>query len=473
MNQLLLILYFSINLWAIYSVIMYGSRATKSLSWVFTIMVFPFAGALLYYLFGVNRRKFKFFRLKRSQKENLYQLENGNDAHTEFGNNFTSKKAKKLSELFLNTTYLNAFKGNRVEILNTGKETFDAIFKAIGKAEKFIHIQYYIFEKGKLQDRFYDLLKSKVEAGVEVRMIYDSFGTFSFSGKLKKRFRSIGVKVYPVMPLRFGNFLFTLNYRNHRKIIVVDGIIGFTGGINVSDKYIKPVSDLGIWKDLHVSLEGPVVNSLHRVFIKDYHFASKKKLLLDSKYLPTPKIMGNSAVQIVTGGPDSNQPAIMQQYIAMISLAEKNIFIANPYFIPGSAVLQALIIASLSGVEVNLLVPRKGDSILATYSMFSNFEEFLSVGINIYVREGFAHSKVIIIDDEIASVGSGNFDHRSFEHNFETNAVIYDNAVTNKILNEFNLECSKAEKLSYEVFKNRTKTQKFIEGLAKFFSPLL
>ncbi|WP_372752541.1 cardiolipin synthase [Mariniflexile sp.] len=473
MNKVLIILYFAINLWAIYSVIMYGSRATKSLSWVFTIMVFPFAGALLYYLFGVNRRKFKFFRLKRSQKENLYNVEVEQELRDRFESKFTSEKSKKLSKLILNTTYLYASEGNNVKILNNGDEAFGAIFKAIENAKKFIHVQYYIFENGDLQDRFYELFKTKIKEGVVIRMIYDSFGSFSFSGKLKKRFRSIGVKTYPVMPLRFGNLLFTLNYRNHRKIIIVDGTIGFTGGFNISDKYIKPISTLGVWKDLHVKLEGPVVNSLHRVFIKDYHFSSKKRMLLEPKYLPKPKKVGYSSVQIVTSGPDSNQPAIMQQYIAMISLAENNIFIANPYFIPGSAVLQALVIAAQSGIEVNLLVPKRGDSVLATYSMFSNFEEFLSVGINVFVRDCFSHSKVIIIDNEIASVGSGNFDQRSFEHNFETNAVIYDKTITKEILDEFNKECDNAVKLNYDAFKNRSKSQKFIEGLAKFFSPLL
>ncbi|MCL4153044.1 UNVERIFIED_CONTAM: hypothetical protein GTU68_063442 [Idotea baltica] len=436
-------------------------------------MVFPFAGPLVYYLFGVNRRKFKFFRLKRSQKQNLYKTENEKALRNEFEYEFELQQPKKLSKLILNATYLYPSEGNKVEILNNGKEAFNAIFRAIEKAENFIHIQYYIFEKGELQDRFYELFKTKVKEGVEIRMIYDSFGSSTFSGKLKKRFRDIGVKAYPMMPIRFGNLLFTLNYRNHRKIIVIDGRYGFTGGINVSDRYIKPISDLGVWKDLHLQLEGPVVNSLQRIFLKDYHFASKKELLLDTKYLPVPKKAGNSIVQIVTSGPDSNQPAIMQQYIAMISLAENQIFIANPYFIPGSSVLQALIIAAQSGVEVNLLVPKKGDSNLATYSMFSNFEEFLSVGINIYLRDCFSHSKVIIIDGKIASAGSGNFDNRSFEHNFETNAVIYDENITSKILKEFKSECLDANKLSFEVFENRPKSQKFLEGLAKFFSPLL
>ncbi|MDB4293435.1 cardiolipin synthase [Maribacter sp.] len=465
--------YLAIGLWGFFSVIMHGSRPTKSLAWVLTIFILPFGGALLYYLFGVNRRKFKFFRLKRSQKRKLYDIENVEEVSKEVNANFKTRQSEKLAELIKNNSYLHPSNGNAVQVLNDGKETFEAIFEAISKAKHFIHVQYYIFEKGELQDRFYELFKSKIKEGLEVRMIYDSFGSVSFRGKLKKRFRDIGVKTYPMMPLRFGSLLYTLNYRNHRKIIVVDGKVGFTGGVNVSDKYMKPISDLGVWQDLHVRLKGPVVNSLHRIFIKDYHFASRKELLLTPKYLPEHEPIGNCIAQIAASGPDSNQPAIMQQYIAMIGLAEESIFIANPYFIPDTAVIQALKIAAQSGVEVNVLVPRKGDSLLATYSMFSNFEGFLAVGVNIFTRSDFAHSKVILIDGKIASVGSGNFDHRSFEHNFETNAVIYDEQIAQQIQTEFKRECKEVDKLSFEKFKSRPRTQKFLEGLAKFFSPLL
>ncbi len=473
MQTIVIILYIGITLWSIFSIIMHGSRPTKSLSWVLTVTVLPFAGAILYYLFGVNRRKFKFFRLKRSQERKLYDVENVEVVNENVQVDFSSTQAKKLAELIKNNSYLHPTTGNDIQILHTGEETFDAIFDAISEAKQFIHVQYYIFEEGDLQDKFYELFKTKIKEGVEVRMIYDSFGSSSFRGKLKKRFRDIGVKTYPMMALRFGSLLYTLNYRNHRKIIVVDGKVGFTGGFNVSDKYIRPKSDLGVWQDLHVRLEGPVVNSLHRIFLKDFHFASKKELLLTPKYLPEPKNAGNSTAQIAASGPDSNQPAIMQQYIAMINLAEDQVFIANPYFIPGNAVVQALKIAAQSGVQIHILVPRKGDSLLATYSMFSNFEGFLEVGINIYTRNDFSHSKVIVIDDNIASVGSGNFDYRSFEHNFETNAVIYDKGIAEQIVKEFETECNEAEKLSYEKFKSRSRKQKFFEGLAKFFSPLL
>lgn len=473
MKSILFGFYLAITLWSIFSIVMHGTRPSKSLGWVFAVAVFPFAGALIYYLFGMNRRKFKFYNLKKSKERKLYDESRLQKDEDDAIIAFTSKKAKKLSTLIKNNSSIRARSGNQVQVLHTGKETFDIIFTAIKAAKKFIHIQYYIFEKGELQDKFYKLFKKKIAEGVEIRMIYDSFGSSSFRGKLKKRFRDIGVKAYPMMPLRLNSFMYTLNYRNHRKIIVIDGNVGFTGGVNISDKYIKPVSDLGIWEDLHLSLKGPVVNSLHLIFCKDYYFASKEELLSNPEYWTESNEKGEHTVQIVTSGPDSDQPAIMQQYIAMIHQAEKKVCIANPYFVPGIAVLQALKIAVQSGIEINLVVPKKSDSLLAKYSMFSNFEEFLKLGINIYLRKDFSHSKVIIIDDEIASVGSGNFDHRSFEHNFETNALIYDKKIAKEIAIEFYKEISNASKLSYEEFKRRSFGEKFIEGIAKFFSPLL
>jgi len=452
---------------------MHGSRPSKSLGWVFTVMVFPFAGSLIYYLFGMNRRKFKFYELKKNKERKLYDETHFENITNNVAAEFNSEKHKKLAILIQNSSCFQTKMGNEVKVLHSGKETFDAIFSSILNAKKFIHVQYYIFEKGELQDRFYELFKQKIKVGVEVRMIYDSFGSSSFRGKLKKRFRDIGVKAYPMMPLRLGSFMYTLNYRNHRKIIIIDGNVAFTGGVNVSDKYIKSTSELGIWQDLHLSLKGAAVASLHRIFCKDYFFASNEELLLNDKYSAKTGIRGDHLVQIVSSGPDSGQPGIMQQYIAMIHLAERKICIANPYFVPGVAVLQALKIAALSGVEVNLVVPKKSDSFLARYSMFSNFEEFLSIGINIYLRKDFSHSKVIVIDDEIASVGSGNFDYRSFEHNFETNVVIYDTTIAKEITRAFDAEMVDAHKLSFEEFQKRSFMHKFIEGIAKFFSPLL
>jgi len=473
MNTLLWILYLGITLWSVVSIILHGSRPTKSLSWLLAVLALPFAGPVIYYLFGVNRRKFRFFRLRETEKRKSFD-EQYRDLHDlEHKVDFDNVKKSKLAKLVENSTLLAPYTGNEVTILNGGEETFDSIFEALEKAEKFIHLQYYIFSKGELTERFYNLFKEKISEGVEIRLIYDSFGSYSFRGKFKKKFLELGVKVFPMMPIRFGNLLFTLNYRNHRKIIIIDGKVGFTGGVNVTDKYIEPISDLGIWEDIHVKLAGPVVNSLHRIFVKDYHFASNEDLLLTKSYFPKIGSQGSRIVQIAAAGPDSTQPAIMQQYIAMINSAEKYVCIANPYFIPGRAVIQALTVAALSGVEIRLLVPKVSDSKMAKLSMFSRFEQLLEVGVKIYLRPNFSHSKMMIIDGEIASIGSGNFDYRSFEHNFETNALLYDTDLTQKIQEEFEKICDNCSCLDYETFKNRPIWERLLEGVAKFFSPLL
>jgi len=473
MNTFWWILYAVLTLWCIVSIILHGSRPTKSLSWLLAILLLPFAGPILYYLFGVNRRKFKFFRLEQTENRKLFDEKYKDLSEQANRTELEQVKVAKLAKLIESSTFLTPYDGNKVTVLNGGAETFESIFEALQGAQKFIHLQYYIFSEGELTERFFELFRKKVAEGVEIRLIYDSFGSYSFRGKFKKKFQEIGVQVYPMMPIRFGNLLFTLNYRNHRKIVVMDGHVGFTGGVNVSDKYIKPISELGIWEDLHVKIEGPAVNSLHRIFMKDYHFASDEDLLMSKTYFPDVEPQGSQIVQIAAAGPDSKQPAIMQQYIAMINSAEKSICIANPYFIPGTSVLQALKIAALSGIEVELLVPEKSDSRMAKFSMFSRFEQLLEVGVKIYLRSDFSHSKMIIIDREISSVGSGNFDYRSFEHNFETNALLYDRELTEPINAEFNRICSNCTSLDYEIFKNRPLWQRFMEGLAKFFSPLL
>ncbi|MFS4469776.1 cardiolipin synthase [Maribacter sp. 2210JD10-5] len=474
MTTYTLIAYLLVTIWSIVNIIFNGSRPTKMISWVFAVVSLPFAGPLLYYFFGVNRKKFKLFKLRQTEKRKLYsesykELKNGNYAIHEF----RGVNKNQLANLIRNNSYFPPYEGNKITLLNDGKTAFEAIFKAIENAKESIHLEYYIMERGVILDRFYELFQKKAGEGVEIRMIYDSFGSHNMRGKTVKRFKDLGVKTFSTLPLRFGNLLFTLNYRNHRKIIVIDGKVGFTGGVNVSDKYIKPVSELGIWGDMHLKIEGPAVNSLQRVFVKDYHFASDEELMLDEKYFPRIESCGDNIAQIISSGPDSKYPAIMQQYLAMIHNAEKSICIANPYFIPGTPILEALRVAALSGIEVNLLTPEKSDSRLAKYSMFSRFEDLLEAGVNIFLRPDFSHSKVIIIDGEIVSVGSGNFDYRSFEHNFETNALIYDKDIASHVKDLFDKHCKKEIQLEYVAFKNRSPITKFIEGLAKFFSPLL
>ncbi len=474
MISILIILYIITSGLAFLGVIFYGARPSRSLSWLFTIIFMPFIGVIFYLLFGINRRKIKFFKLKQTYKRRLYDSQHHKSNNHRPFEKFVSNKKDKLATLLSNNNKYLPYDGNHVEVLQDGTSTFSSIFKAIKNAKNFIHIQYYILEEGELMDELFSLFKEKIEQGVEIRMMYDAIGSFDWKRKSIKRFKSIGITICTSMPMRFGSFIFSFNYRNHRKIVIIDGVIGFTGGFNLTDKYIKSISKMGIWEDTHLKIEGPSVESLHKVFIKDYYFASKEDILLDSKYLPKQEIHGDSIVQIVASGPDSDYAAIMQQYIMLINLAHDFICIANPYFIPSSQVLTALKIAALSGVRVQILLPEQSDSVTARYSMRSYFEEIMQAGVQIYLKkDNFLHSKLVFIDGEILSVGSGNFDNRSFDHNFETNALIYDSNLAREVHQVFTDDCEASVRLEFDQFIKRPVQDKFFERIARFLSPLL
>lgn len=473
MNTSLTIAHIVISLWAVGAIVYHGRRPSRSISWVITIIVLPFLGAILYYLFGMNRRKFKFFNSKEFERRRNYHYDGATkkeDAIPDFGED---TRKKRLSRLVSACSETRPSSGNKITVLQDGGETFNTLFEAMEEAKESIHVQYYILERGALLDKMLDLFQRKIAEGVVVRIIYDSFGSYRLRGRPKKKFRDIGVKIHPIMPIRLTNLLFSLNFRNHRKIVVIDNKVAFTGGVNVSDKYIKHGDVLGKWKDAHLKMEGPIVNDIHLVFLKDYFFASKKEDFNAKEHISDQPRVGQVDAQVVAGGPDSMLPTIMFQYIGMINQAEKSICIANPYFLPGEAFMQTLKIVALEGVEISLLLPKKSDSIAAKFAMLSQFEELLEVGVKIYLRKDFSHSKILIVDDDLVSIGSGNFDIRSFELNYEANVLLYDTQISTELKDEFLRICQNSEPVTLERFRNRSVWQKFLEGVFKFFKPLL
>ncbi len=473
MKTFLTILYIGTSVWAIGAIIYHGRRPSRSISWALAIIILPFLGAILYYLFGMNRRKFKFYNTKEFEKRNKFAQPKISEQEKFLAHFDDDIRKERLNRLIGASSSTTAKSSNKVSVLQDGGETFNVLFKAMEEAQKFIHVQYYILERGNLLDSMLELFERKIKEGVEVRIIYDSLGSYKLRGRPRKQFQDIGVKIYPIMPIRIRNLLFSLNFRNHRKIVVIDNAVAFTGGVNVSDKYIKRENGLGKWKDVHLKLEGPIVNDLHLVFLKDYFFASNKADFNISNYIAAQQAVGNVDAQVVAGGPDSKHPTIMQQYIGMMNQAKRSICIANPYFVPGEAFLQSLKIIALEGVEITLLVPKKSDSQAAKFAMFSHFEELLKVGVNIYLRDDFSHSKIIIVDDDLVSIGSGNFDIRSFELNYETNILLYNIEINREMTEEFKKICEKANLVTLDRFQNRTIGQKFLEGLFKFLKPLI
>ena len=470
---LAIILYIVSALWGIYNVLLYGTRPSRSIGWLLVIIGFPFIGIVIFIIFGINRKEYKFYKLNFNAKRKLYDLNHKSDVIENFTHQFDSSKFNEIGKLLRKSSGFPVVKNNKIKLLNDGEATFEELFETFSKAEKFIHIQYYIIENGELLDKLIELFTKKIKSGVEIRILYDALGSYKWKNKSVNNLIRLGAKVYPILPLKINTILSTLNYRNHRKIAIVDGVIAFTGGVNISDKYIKSKSELGKWDDTHLRIEGPIVDHIHRVFTKDYYFASGKELL-DNKYLPVQEEKGNTIAQVIVGGPDLNYHSILHQYSMMIHQAQKSILIENPYFIPNRTLMEAMKMAVLRGVSVTLMVPKNNDSTIAKYSMHSNFETLLETGVEICIlKKRFSHSKLIIVDEEIASVGSGNFDYRSFEHNYEINTMIYDKEIAKELSKNFNSNKEDCEILEYDSFKNRSVFKKLLEGFAKIFSPLL
>ncbi len=475
-----IILYFLLAIAIIVRLLFYGVRPTKTLAWLLAIFTIPVGGMLFYFMLGRNRKIDKFYKLKKTKEISAY-LAMVDDYYNTVGkdsNQTIPKSIKnhiKLVKLIAKSAKFLPSEGNELTPLKDGPSTFEAIFKAMEKATHFIHIQYYIFEEGDLAQRFLSILQQKVKEGVEIRFMYDGLGSRALTKKYLNQLKQAGVEISPFLPMRFGRLLSSVNYRNHRKIVIVDGLIAFTGGINVSDKYIKGDGVLGMWHDMHLQLKGSIVNSLQAVFATDWSFASGKEDLLKEHYFSNHLVAsGKSIVQAVASGPDSNFSSIHQLYLSIINSAKKYVYITNPYIIPGEALMKALQIAALSGVDVRLLLSAKSDSFLVKWTVQSYFEDFLEAGVKIYqYPHGFLHSKVIVSDDELTTIGTANLDIRSFEQNYEVNVLVYEKEFAQELKKYFLKDCEISTQINYQEYRKRPKIQRLKEGMAKVFSPVL
>lgn len=449
-----------------------GMRPTKILGWLFAIFTIPIGGIFLYFMLGRNRRKNKLFRLKKTPRVAAFMERAVAECAPISTKEFNEHH--KIISLITQNSLFRPSTGNEVKLLKNGRTTFEAIFEAIKNANKFIYLEYYIFEEGGLTTELFNLFNTKINDGVDIYILYDGIGSLSLSKAYIKKLQNIGVKIHKFLPIQFGKFLSSINYRNHRKIIVIDGEIGFTGGINIADKYIKGDPNLGIWYDTHLQLKGPSVNNLKAIFALDWYLVSNDESILNTSYFSKNLVNGNSTVQIVHSGPDDNFPATKQMYFSIINEAKDYVYIANPYIIPGESILDALKVAALSGVDVRLLLSQKSDNLIVKWCVRSYFENLLQAGVKIYLFEdGFLHSKTIVSDDTISSVGTTNLDIRSFEQNYEVNAVIYDNYFAIQLREDFLEDCHKSTLLAYDTFVTRPWSHKIKEGIAKIFSPVL
>lgn len=477
-TYVLIVLYLLTIITVTWNVVLENRNPVRTLAWIVVLLMVPFLGIILYLYFGVNYRKIKMFSMKElgDMKWLQYMSEDQKQRvrKSEYLKKEDMEEVRRLMTLLLNNSKALLTRYNKVEILNNGAETFPAIFTAIARARKYIHLEYYIVEKGELTTRLKNLLIEKAKVGVEVRMIYDDVGSWSLPKDFIREMRHAGIQIYPFLPVRFHKIMSKANYRNHRKIVVIDGETAFVGGLNFADRYIKGIPGIGIWRDTHLRVKGEAVTTLQIVFLIDWYFVRQELLLDKGEYLPYKKEDGNVLIQTVSSGPDSDWASIQQAYFTLVNIAKKYVFISTPYFMPGETTLNSLKTSAMSGVEVRILLPYKSDSQLTYWCTRSYIEELLEAGVRVYwYKKGINHSKLIVVDGLVASVGTANMDVRSFEQNFEVNLIIYDRTVARNLATFFVEDIKDSEEISIHRWKFRPKREKMRESVARLFAPLL
>lgn len=454
-----------------------NKNPSKTTAWLLVLFLLPVLGFVLYIIFGQDLRKK--YKLKKKRTSDYKHLEDTAEIQKEllkevdlFRDEDSHVKTRLINLLLRNSDSPFTI-NNTTEVLTNGEKTFDSILAELKKAKNHIHMEYYIIRSDVIGNKIKDILVQKALEGVEVRVIYDSVGCWRLSKKYIKDLREVGVEIHSFFPVVFPVLSRELNYRNHRKIIVIDGKIGYLGGLNIGDEYLGYNPQLGFWRDTHLKIEGEAVYSLQNIFLRDWEFVSNNPVV-GSEYYPKLSHYGNQLVQVISSGPDGDWKAVFQGYFTMIANAEKYIWITTPYLVPGSSISTALTSAALSGVDVKIIIPSKPDHKIVHWASLGNIEDLLRAGVKVYkYNKGFIHSKILMVDGVAASVGSANLDIRSFEINFEVNSFIYDNDVVRRLELDFEEDLKESEEFILEDFSKRGLPSRFRESLGRLFSPIL
>ncbi len=460
--------------------IIYETRSsTKTIAYLLFCIFAPVIGILFYLAFGINYWRKKLYSHKTG--EDLKILKHLKKEIVQYNEVIINRESisqddnDELANMLIKDLHSPLTGNNTLKILLNGEEKFPELIKCLKGAKHHIHIEYYIYEHDEIGTAIIELLIKKAQEGVQVRFIYDDFGSPTLKKKIEKRMRAAGIEVYPFHKVQFYLLANRINYRNHRKIVVVDGQTGFVGGINVSDKYINNKKGQLFWRDTHLRIDGPGVYYLQYLFLADWNFCCKGHLKVEDIYFEKKlTLKDDTHVQIVGSGPDSAHPSVLFSILQAIYLAKKEILITTPYFIPGDSVLDALRIAASSGLSVKLLVPGKCDSRLVNAASKANYNALLQAGIEIYIyQKGFVHSKTLVTDGKLSMIGTANMDYRSFELNFEVNAIVYDKPFAEKMRRIFFDDLKYAQKLDPKKWYKRRFYIKLFEKIAALFSPCL
>lgn len=450
-------------------------RPDKTVAWLMVLVIFPLIGFIMYYFMAkeyTRRRKVKRKTrkmMKEIRRDLFHKLKRENNRNKE---RQEIEEDVRLYGLLSNLPGSPLTACNETEVYSSGEETYEAILQAMEQATDHIHLEYYIIRDDGIGRRFQDVLIRKAREGVEVRLLYDGIGSIDLPESYIGALHKAGVETGCFLPPFIAFMDKRINYRNHRKTVVVDGVVGFLGGINIGDEYLGKHPRLGYWRDTHLKITGDAVYYLQNTFIRDWYYV-KGKVLDDPRYFPEHECSGEDQVQIVVSGPDAHWDTIQEVYFSAIASAKHRIYIETPYFIPDPGINLALKTAAVSGVDVRIILPETPDSKVVFWASLSFAEDLLQAGVRFYLyTKGFIHSKVLIADHKLASVGTANMDVRSFFSNFEMNANFFDRHIINRLEKDFHQDMKDSRELMLSEFERRSRWQKTKEMVSRVLSHL-
>ena len=471
MQQVLTYLFvalYSVTILGVILVIITENRnPLKTLPWIIVLLLAPVVGLVFYFLFGQNLSKRRIIS-RRTRKRITLQLEE-NVAAQRIS---IPDEHKALSALLGNTLHAVPLYGSRITPYTDGRSKLEALLAEIAGARHHIHLQYYIFCDDETGCRLRDALVAKAREGVEVRILYDDVGCSGVKKSFFEQMRREGIEVYAFLHVKFPLFTSKINYRNHRKIAVIDGRVGFIGGMNIADRYVRGTK-WGLWRDTHFRIEGSGAAGLQISFLSDWS-ATTRQQIAGFDYFPTARRFTDNILQIVPSGPFGKWRVLLQADSYAVSNARQRIWIQTPYYLPSDVLNSALQVAALAGIDVRLMLPARSDARAVDLASHSYLDDMMKAGVKIlFYKPGFLHSKLMIVDDRLTVIGSANMDFRSFEHNFEINAFVYDGEFNARMSEIFAADAAHCHAVRPGEWFNRPRTRRWAESLMRVFSPLL
>lgn len=452
-------------------------NASSTWAWLMVLFFIPILGFLLYLLFGRKLSGSRIFTWDTKsrlgvEKAVQSQLEILNDDRLPYKEDVL-KQYKELYYLHLKHNDAIYSQNNKVDLFTDGTEKFSALIQDLEEAKDHIHLLYYIIRHDQLGTKIADVLIKKAQEGVEVRLLYDDMGSRLLSRKYIKRLEQANIQVGAFFPPKIPKINFKINFRNHRKLAIIDGKVGYIGGFNIGDEYLGKSEKFGYWRDTHLRIHGDAVKTMQTRFILDWNQASRHHIPYDERYFIGGE-EGDVGIQIVSSGPDQPWEQIKYGYIKMILSAKEYVYIQTPYFIPDESLMDALRIAALSGVKIKIMIPNKPDHMFVYWATLSSIGELLNEGAEVYLyQNGFLHAKTIVVDGKVSSVGTANIDVRSFRLNFEVNAFLYDRDVAERLVEVFQKDIMLSTQMTKSLYEKRSISIRFKESVSRLLSPIL